>query len=81
MASTHIKSLSRGIYPSKLSSTIITSHYKLLIATFTVLDTIYSARVLLAALPDWTSSGHLQRSSMAETHMKSMSSSMYPSNL
>eukprot|EP00985_Skeletonema_marinoi_P024836 scaffold17654_cov161-Skeletonema_marinoi.AAC.1 len=38
-------------------------------------------RVLLAAIPNWTSSGHLRGCSMADIHIKSMSSGIYPSVL
>eukprot|EP00985_Skeletonema_marinoi_P008769 scaffold4013_cov133-Skeletonema_marinoi.AAC.5 len=54
--------------------------YKLWIAPFTALDSIWCER-LLAAIPNWTSSGHLRRSSMADIHIKSLSSGIYPSIL
>eukprot|EP00985_Skeletonema_marinoi_P020796 scaffold12430_cov137-Skeletonema_marinoi.AAC.28 len=53
--------------------------YKLSIATFTELDTIWWMKEL-AAIPNWTSSGHLRRCSMADTHIKNLSSGIYPSN-
>ena len=49
--------------------------YKLLIATFTELDTIWWMKEL-AAIPNWTSSGHLRRCSTADEELKSMSSFM-----
>eukprot|EP00984_Skeletonema_dohrnii_P026291 scaffold15601_cov100-Skeletonema_dohrnii-CCMP3373.AAC.1 len=54
--------------------------YKHFIATFTALHTIWCER-LLAAIPNWTSSGHLRRCSDADTHIQSFSSGKYPSIL
>eukprot|EP00985_Skeletonema_marinoi_P028885 scaffold26225_cov87-Skeletonema_marinoi.AAC.1 len=51
-------------------------HWKLWIASFTALDTIWDA-VHQAAIPNWASSGHLRRCSMADSQMKSLSSGMY----
>ena len=76
----NIKSLSSGIYPSILSVPIIMGRHKLLIATFTALHTKWFGREL-AAIPNWTSSGHLRGCSMADTHIKSLSSGIYPSML
>jgi len=36
---------------------------------------------LLAAIPNWTSSGHVRGCSMADTHIKSLSSGIHPSIL
>eukprot|EP00985_Skeletonema_marinoi_P007096 scaffold3110_cov114-Skeletonema_marinoi.AAC.1 len=80
MADIHLKSLSSDIYPSILSQPIIMDPWKLWIASFTALDTIW-CRVLLAAIPNWTSSGHLRRCSMADIRIKSLSSGIYPSIL
>eukprot|EP00984_Skeletonema_dohrnii_P020542 scaffold10020_cov153-Skeletonema_dohrnii-CCMP3373.AAC.3 len=41
-------------------------HYKLWIVILKALDTIW-CRVVLAAIPDWASSGHLRRCSNAAT--------------
>eukprot|EP00985_Skeletonema_marinoi_P016599 scaffold8949_cov126-Skeletonema_marinoi.AAC.16 len=41
----------------------------------------YRARVLPAAIPNWTLSGHLRGCSMADTHIKSLTSGIYPSIL
>eukprot|EP00985_Skeletonema_marinoi_P019337 scaffold11054_cov198-Skeletonema_marinoi.AAC.1 len=51
---------------------------KLWIAILTALDTIWF-RVVLAAIPNWTSSGHLRRCSDAGTTKKSLSRDKYPS--
>eukprot|EP00985_Skeletonema_marinoi_P015697 scaffold8178_cov94-Skeletonema_marinoi.AAC.1 len=56
-------------------------HYKLWIAPCTALDTIWCSNVLLAAIPNLTSSGHLRRCSTVDTHIKSLSSGMFPSLL
>eukprot|EP00985_Skeletonema_marinoi_P020883 scaffold12512_cov79-Skeletonema_marinoi.AAC.3 len=44
-------------------------HYKLWIVILEALDTIW-CRVVLAAIPDWASSGHLRRCSDADTTNK-----------
>ena len=80
MANIHIKSLSSGIYPSILSLPIIMGRYKQWIGILTAIDTIWCEREL-AAIPNWTSSGHLRGCSMADTHIKSLSSGIYPSIL
>eukprot|EP00985_Skeletonema_marinoi_P019729 scaffold11426_cov128-Skeletonema_marinoi.AAC.7 len=48
------------------------SRYNLWIATFTALYTIWDA-LHLVAIPNWASSGHLRRCSMADSHIKSLS--------
>eukprot|EP00985_Skeletonema_marinoi_P027627 scaffold22995_cov101-Skeletonema_marinoi.AAC.1 len=50
--------------------------WKLSIAIFTVEDTIWWMKEL-AAIPKWTSSGHLRRCSTANEELKSLSSAMY----
>eukprot|EP00984_Skeletonema_dohrnii_P002563 scaffold898_cov160-Skeletonema_dohrnii-CCMP3373.AAC.2 len=47
---------------------------------FTALER-HGARELLAAIPNWASSGHLRPCSDADTHIKSLSSEKYPSIL
>eukprot|EP00985_Skeletonema_marinoi_P001347 scaffold536_cov137-Skeletonema_marinoi.AAC.5 len=80
VADTHIKSLSSGIYPSILSLPIIMGRYMFFIAPFIAFDTIWCEREL-AAIPNWTSSAHLWGCSMADTHIKSLSSGIYPTIL
>eukprot|EP00984_Skeletonema_dohrnii_P031115 scaffold23202_cov83-Skeletonema_dohrnii-CCMP3373.AAC.5 len=47
-------------------------HWKLLIAIFTAPDTIWFKSVA-GGHPNWTSSGHLRRCSMADTQIKNLS--------
>eukprot|EP00984_Skeletonema_dohrnii_P000613 scaffold193_cov101-Skeletonema_dohrnii-CCMP3373.AAC.2 len=54
-------------------------HWKQWITPFTALDTRYYLNSEMAASPNWTSSGHLRGCSMADTHIKSMSSGICPS--
>eukprot|EP00985_Skeletonema_marinoi_P031567 scaffold37725_cov151-Skeletonema_marinoi.AAC.1 len=49
--------------------------WKLSIAIFTVVDTIWWMKEL-AAIPKWTSSGHLRRCSTADAKLKSLSSAI-----
>eukprot|EP00984_Skeletonema_dohrnii_P020541 scaffold10020_cov153-Skeletonema_dohrnii-CCMP3373.AAC.2 len=53
------KYLSRVKDASILSWPTIMGHYKLWIVILEALDTIW-CRVVLAAIPDWASSGHLR---------------------
>eukprot|EP00985_Skeletonema_marinoi_P001346 scaffold536_cov137-Skeletonema_marinoi.AAC.4 len=80
MADTHIKSLSIGIYPTILLLPIIMGRYKQWIDILTAIDTIWCEREL-AAISNWISSGHVRRCSVADTHIKSLSSGIYPSIL
>eukprot|EP00985_Skeletonema_marinoi_P029442 scaffold27871_cov172-Skeletonema_marinoi.AAC.2 len=63
-----------------LSWPTIMGHYKLFIATFTALDTIWCWSVA-AVIPNCTSSGHLRRCSDADTTNQCLSSGIYPSIL
>eukprot|EP00984_Skeletonema_dohrnii_P008802 scaffold3283_cov122-Skeletonema_dohrnii-CCMP3373.AAC.1 len=57
-------------------------HWKLWIAIFTALDTMYIVvQCGGRGKPNWSSSGHLRRCSMADTQIKSLSSRIYPSIL
>jgi hypothetical protein len=76
MADSHIKSLSSGMYRFY---TIVTNHNGPLEAVDCDIHSVRYDMVLEVARghPNWTSSGHLRRCSMADSHIKSLSSGMY----
>eukprot|EP00984_Skeletonema_dohrnii_P018193 scaffold8437_cov77-Skeletonema_dohrnii-CCMP3373.AAC.1 len=54
--------------------------YKLWVAIVAALDTIWCGLVPVT-IPTWASSGHLRRSRDVDSHIKSLSSGIYPSIL
>eukprot|EP00984_Skeletonema_dohrnii_P034898 scaffold34135_cov183-Skeletonema_dohrnii-CCMP3373.AAC.2 len=67
------KCLSREKDASMLSRPTLMGHQKLLIAIFIACDSIWPSTEKLAAVSNWTSSGHLRRCSDADTLNKCLS--------